>query len=330
MSYLSGAMNLSDVLKSSPEKRDQIRELTALNPVWNLKLLVLLGMWIVAGWAIVSTDSLAVRIPAWLVIGMVIHSFAIFLHESVHKTLFKNAFLNRWVGFLCGVPALIAVAGYRAVHLPHHANTRTPEDPDEMLIEGTPPWLARVGLYLWLIGGGPYYVFLHVPFKGFMITDAKTRREMIVEYTLIYAVLAGVIYAAYSAGRMDLFIDLWLIPAAVALVLVNLRGASEHIMCVASDDFTDSRTVTSNYVTSFAMNNLNYHLEHHLVPRMPWYNLKRFHAMMLDEYGPAKSHIRKSYVSFLAELIIKGPLGEETWHLDGVAEAAGSEAAVTR
>lgn len=96
-------------------------------------------------------------------------------------------------------------------------------------------------------------------------------------------------------------------------------------MCVASDDFTDSRTVTSNAVTSFAMNNLNYHLEHHLVPRMPWYNLKRFHAMMLDEYEPAKSHIRKSYVSFLVELIIKGPLGEETWHLRSMAEAAGSE-----
>ena len=178
-------MNLGDVLKSAPEKRDQIRELTTLNAAWNLKLLVLLGMWVVAGWAIVSTDSLAVRVPAWLVIGMVIHSFAIFLHESVHGVLFKNAFLNRWVGFLCGVPALITVA--------------------------------------------------------------KTRREMIVEYTLIYTVFAGVIYAAYSAGRMDLFIDLWLIPAAVALVLVNLRGASEHIMCVASDDFTDSRTVTSNY-----------------------------------------------------------------------------------
>jgi fatty acid desaturase len=55
------------------------------------------------------------------------------------------------------------------------------------------------------------------------------------------------------------------------------------------------------------------------VPRIPWYNLKRFHAMMLDEYGPAKSHIRKSYFSFLAELIIKGPLGEETWHLHGMA-----------
>ena len=321
LGYPADAMNLADVLKASPEKRDQLRELTALKPLWNLKILVLLGMWILAGWAIVSSDLLVVRIPAWIVIGMVIHSFAIFLHESVHGLLFKNAFLNRWVGFLCGVPALIAVAGYRAIHLPHHAHTRTPEDPDEMLVEGTPPWLARIGLYLWLIGGGPYYIFLHVPFKGFMITDSKTRREMVVEYTLIYAVLAGVIYAAYSAGRMDLFFNLWLIPAAVALVLVNLRGAAEHIMCVADDDFTDSRTVTSNRAISFAMNNLNYHLEHHLVARVPWYNLKRFHAIMRDEYAAANSHIRKSYVSFIVELIIKGPLGEETWHRRGLADS---------
>lgn len=309
-------MKLSDVLEAQPEKREQIRQLTVLNPIWNLKILFLVGLWIVAGWAIVSTDSLAVRVPAWIAIGMVIHSLAIFLHESVHGILFRNAFLNRWVGFLCGVPALISVAAYRAVHVPHHAKTRTPEDPDEMLIEGMPSWLARIGLYFWLVGGGPYYVFLHLPFKGFMITDAKTRREMIIEYTLIFTILASVIYAAYSSGRMDLFIDLWVIPAAVALVLVNLRGASEHVMCVASDDFTDSRTVTSSRVISFAMNNLNYHLEHHLVPRIPWYNLKRFHAIMRDDYGPAKSHVRKSYVAFLAELVIKGPLGEETWHLD--------------
>ena len=211
--------------------------------------------------------------------------------------------------------SLISLAAYRAIHIPHHAKTRTPEDPDELLIEGMPPWAARIGLYFWLIGGGPYYVFLHVPIKGFVITDAKTRREMIVEYTLIFAALAGVAYAAYSSGRMDLLIDLWLVPAAVALVLVNLRGASEHVMCVASDDFTGSRTVVSNRVISFAMNNLNYHVEHHLVPRIPWYNLRRFHAIMLDSYRPAKSHIGKSYASFLAELIIKGPLGEETWHL---------------
>lgn len=311
-------MNLSDVLKAQPEKRAQIRELTVIKPVWNLKILVLVGIWILAGWAILSTDSLFVRIPAWITIGMVIHSLVIFLHESVHGILFKNAFLNRWVGFLCGVPALISVAAYRAIHLPHHANTRTPEDPDEMLIEGMPPWLARIGLYFWLLGGGPYYVFLHLPIKGFMITDAKTRREMVLEYSLILAALAGVTYAAFASGRMDLFINLWLIPAAFALALVNLRGAAEHIMCVATDDFTDSRTVTSNRIISFAMNNLNYHLEHHLVPRMPWYNLRRFHALMLDDYGPAKSHVRKSYVVFLAEVIVKGPLGKETWHVDAV------------
>ena len=89
------------------------------------------------------------------------------------------------------------------------------------------------------------------------------------------------------------------------------KNPAEHILCPAVDDFTNSRTVTSNRVVSFAMNNLNYHLEHHLVPRMPWYNLKRFHAMMRPTYGEANAVICNSYGSFLAELIRKGPLGEE-------------------
>lgn len=313
--------SLKTMLADHPEKRAELRALTSIQPVWNLKMVVLLAIWVAAGWAILATDSLWVRVPAWFVIGAVIHSFAIFMHEACHGILFENRFLNRWVGWLAGLPALVPVSAYGSVHLTHHAHTKTEEDPDELMYPDMPQIQGRLGILVWLLVGGPYYIGLHVPFFSLKLARPAERVKILVEYALTAAVVGGLYLWATHAGRVELLFELWLIPGAFALALVNLRGAAEHILCRADNPLTDTRTVTSNRLVSFAMNNLNYHLEHHLVARVPWYNLPRMHAMMKELYAPHDVHLRSSYLAFLAELLWKGPLDLETWHLEGDARA---------
>lgn len=321
VSYQRAVMTLGEILARNPELRGALRELTMIRPVWNLKLLVLAAIWVGCGAAILATDSLWIRVPAWFAIGAVIHSFAIFLHEACHGILFESRFWNRWVGWLCGLPALISMSAYKSVHLTHHAHTKQEADPDELMWPDMPELQGRVGILVWLLVGGPYYVLFHVPFFGLRLAASKLRREILVEYALIALIAGGITSGAITAGRVDLIIDLWAIPAGFALGLVNLRGAAEHILCKADDAFSDSRTVTSNRLVSFAMNNLNYHLEHHLVPRVPWYNLPQMHARMQPHYAALDVHVRKSYLAFLAEVLVKGPLDIETWHLSGEARA---------
>ncbi|MBI2089732.1 MAG: fatty acid desaturase [Deltaproteobacteria bacterium] len=55
--------------------------------------------------------------------------------------------------------------------------------------------------------------------------------------------------------------------------------------------------------------NLNYHLEHHLYPSMPWYNLPRLHALLQDNYRQAGSFIYKSYMKFLWDAFRAGVHG---------------------
>jgi fatty acid desaturase len=45
-----------------------------------------------------------------------------------------------------------------------------------------------------------------------------------------------------------------------------------------------TRTVTSNRVVSILMCNLNYHLEHHTFPGIPWYHLPLLHGLLAPEY----------------------------------------------
>ena len=70
-----------------------------------------------------------------------------------------------------------------------------------------------------------------------------------------------------------------------------------------------TRTVTSNAFVSFFMCNLNYHLEHHLFPAMPWYHLPRLHRLLQDDYRKAGSVVYRSYVRFIWDAVNTGPYG---------------------
>jgi fatty acid desaturase len=57
------------------------------------------------------------------------------------------------------------------------------------------------------------------------------------------------------------------------------------------------------------MCNLNYHLEHHLFPAVPWYNLPRLHALLAGQYRRAGAYVHRSYLGFLWEAARAGVHG---------------------
>ena len=65
--------------------------------------------------------------------------------------------------------------------------------------------------------------------------------------------------------------------------------------------FTSARTVVSNKFVSFFMCNLNYHLEHHLFPGVPCYNLPKVHALLSNTYRQTGSSVYHGYTDFLAD-----------------------------
>jgi fatty acid desaturase len=81
------------------------------------------------------------------------------------------------------------------------------------------------------------------------------------------------------------------------------------MMTVPGHPLTQTRTVTSNRVLSFFNLNLNYHIEHHLFPSMPWYNLPKLHALLQDEYREAGSSIYRSYLRFVLDAFRVGVHG---------------------
>lgn len=94
----------------------------------------------------------------------------------------------------------------------------------------------------------------------------------------IYATLAylghGYVYLAWVLANATTF-----------SLFVRLRSIAEHAVTDSTDDpFHNTRTTQANLFArlTVAPHHVNYHLEHHLLPTVPHYNLPRMHAMLRE------------------------------------------------
>jgi len=252
--------------------------------------------------------SWLVRIPGYLVIGTAIHAMAVLTHEASHYSMFRSRFWDRWVGFLMGAPVFVSHTAYRVLHADHHRYTRDEGDPDEFANVTKSRFLLSLVFYSWLIIGTPVYL-IHVVATAMKIGTWKDRFDIMFEYVLLIAMFGGAYLLARHYGRMDLILHCWALPMIIAMVFGNVRSWAEHTMTIPGDPLTRTRTVRSNRLVSFLMCNLNYHLEHHLCPGIPWYNLPRMHELMLDDYRRANSFVYHSYLRFLWDAFRHGVHG---------------------
>lgn len=282
------------------EKRAVIRELHRLKPTWNLIGLVFVALWFAGGVLVLAVSGWPLHLAGYAVIGVAIHGLGNLMHEAIHGNLFRNRRLDRLVGFVAGIPALFSVTAYRVTHLIHHRHNRTKLDPDELTNLTTDRHLLSLAFYSWIVVGVVLYL-LHVPITALRRGRRRERAAIVAEYLFIAGLYASIFAVAAHYHASGLVVQLWVIPLLFAAVFVNVRGWAEHMMTVPGHPLTQSRTITSNRLLSFLNINLNYHLEHHLFPAMPWYNLPRLHALLQDEYREAGASIYRSYLRFLRD-----------------------------
>jgi len=308
------ALGFQWVRSLDPGLRASIRDLHRLRPVWNLVILFYLALWVAAGLVVLQSPGWPTRLACYAVIGTAIHSLAILMHEAIHSTLFRRRRLDRWAGFLLGMPALFSMTAYKVAHLVHHRHTRTGLDPDDFANVSPSRTLRSLVFYAWLFVGMLAYL-VHVPLGALRLGRPRDRMAVVLEYALMALVYGGLFWLASSLGRRDVVIQVWLIPLAVAIAFGNARSWAEHALTDPTHPLTQTRTITSNRFTSFLMCNLNYHLEHHLFPGVPWYNLPRVHALLREEYRSAGAFVHRSYLRYLIEAAKVGVNGRTSTDL---------------
>ena len=290
------------------EKKAAIRELTKLQPRWNFIILMYLGIWLVAAILMAVWPSWPIQLAGSLLIGLAIHGMFNFMHEGIHGNLFRNKRADRAIAFLMGIPSLSSSTTYRIIHLQHHRYNRTEKDPNELMNVSENKRLLSIVFYLALLGGLQLMIMVS-PFVGWKYADKQTKRAIILEYLFIVGFFAALFFWASQSGYLNHLWRFWGIPVLIAALMGNVRSWAEHLLTIPGHPLTQSRTVTSNKLFSFLLTNSNYHLEHHLVPGMPWYNLPKLHSLMQEDYLKAGAFNYKSYWQFMWDAVRIGVHG---------------------
>jgi len=111
---------------------------------------------------------------------------------------------------------------------------------------------------------------------AFSYATSKERQKIIIEYGLL-----GTTYAlVWLALPHQLLLQVWIIPLVIVAYMVNIRGFTQHGMTDASDPLLASRSIKASRAIAFCLLNENYHLEHHIFPEVPSYNLASLHRLI--------------------------------------------------
>jgi fatty acid desaturase len=280
------------------------KELLTLNPA--LTWVYLLVEWgLIIGTAILTEyfSHPAVYLASVIVIGSRQHALGFHYHEACHGLLFRNRKWNDRVGVLCmGWPLFVDLAPYRNTHLRHHANTNTSNDPD--WVDNQPEQLksARGFLQKFVVLSG-FDRKLGRALGLFLKKDTQGKKDSKLlkygYYMLLFAALA-------FFSLLEEFFLYWLVPFIFYLLpVMRFRGISEHWATCNSDSLTSTRTVIVSRLTQFLLypKNTNFHLEHHLFPHIPFYNLPRAHAILMrDDIYRTNAHITRGLRGLFREI----------------------------
>jgi fatty acid desaturase len=262
----------------------------------------------------------AVFVGAVILVGGRQLALAVAMHEAAHGTLFRSRWCNEVLAdWLCARPVWSDVARYRTHHLGHHAHTGTDRDPDLGLALAEPmprgslvrklardisglSGLRRVlgllaidaELLVYDVGGSPR----RAPVRGARHHVGALARNIwrpLLANALLFAVLA-------LAGQAWVF-TVWAVAYLTMFSLVlRVRSLAEHACTErTADQLLNTRTTHATWLArmTFAPLHVNYHLEHHLLPTVPYWLLPQLHRRLADADALPSQSVARGYLHVL-------------------------------
>ncbi len=253
--------------------------------------------------------------PSWIAVPAFVLGFAvlggrhlglaILHHEAAHRTLFKTRWLNDAVGdWLCARPTWNDLRKYRAHHFIHHRRTNQPDDPDLSLIQPFPTTRASLARKFRrdIVGlTGIKYLF------GRALMDAGILKWTVANelvwlprdgrrwwsYPYEFVKNAGgmlltnaLLFATCRASGHSWLYFVWVLSYVTPFPLfLRIRSIAEHAGTERGRDmFRNTRTTHAGFLAraTVAPIRVNFHIEHHVLPSVPYYRLPRMHRMLRE------------------------------------------------
>jgi fatty acid desaturase len=231
-------------------------------------------------------------------------------HECGHGTAFRTRWMNGVLYQIASFMLMRNPVTWRWSHARHHTDTIIVGRDAEIAVM-RPPDLLR--LVLNFVGIFDAYFSM-----GKLIRNAAGKldaeeKSFIPETEQPKAVTAARIHMAiYGATlALALFLGSWLplmliglprLYGAWHMVLVGLLqhgGLADNVV----DHRLNSRTVYMNPISRFIYLNMNYHVEHHMFPMVPYHALPRLHELIKHDLPAANPSMWHAYKEMIPVII---------------------------
>lgn len=211
-------------------------------------------------------------------------------HEAGHGTAFRTDWMNVALYEIASFMVMRESTVWRWSHTRHHSDTIIVGRDPEIAVP-RPPDIGAIVLSFLGVRGYPRYfkhILLHafgrntedertyIPESEFPIIYTKARVYVAIYFgVIVTAVLMGNILPLLLVGGVHIF-GSWLM---VIYGLTQHAGLAENVL----DHRLNCRTVYMNGLNRYLYWNMNYHVEHHMFPLVPYHALPELHELVKDD-----------------------------------------------
>ncbi len=214
-------------------------------------------------------------------------------HECGHRTAFKTKWMNDAVYQIACFMVMREPEIWRWSHTRHHTDTiivgRDPE-----IITPRPPDVVSLLLNVFSLKNAAIFLgklFVHA---GGRLADEEmtfvpeSERRKVYRTARIYLAIYALVIVACVGFRSILPAMLIGLPSLYGGWLQLYFGVTQHLGLAEDvlDHRLNSRTITMNPIFRFIYWNMNYHVEHHLFPLIPYHALPRLHEKIKADCPP--------------------------------------------
>ena len=236
-------------------------------------------------------------------------------HECGHKLAFKSRRLNEIFYHITSFMYNYEPIRWRWSHHHHHTYTLHTKKYYDHEIQITKPTDLFFVLMIHLPGGNIFtFLFTHIEtikhafgFTSVVMKDCIPKEEQpkVRFFARIHIILWLTIIGCSIYFQTWLPILYLLLPFLYGTTLINIIHFIQHagLENNVSDHRLTTRTVKLNIFLSFLSWNMEYHLEHHMFPMVPSYNLKRLHEAVKDQMPKPKNGLWDAYKEIIPAII---------------------------
>ncbi len=309
----AGEVDLKTWYKPNIDKKT-LKELSKRSDIKGLiDVSIFIVALILSGYLCIISWGTLWSIPALLLYGNIFYCKIISIqHETNHETYFKTRALNKFFYHITSLLGGFEAVRWKWSHFHHHTYTIFTHEEVYDYENNSPKPTEPIRFLLNFLPLGPiiniqkirHFTHFEIIKHSFgiitpvvNITVPEKEIKKIINSSRLYVGFWLIIILSSIFFKTWLPIIMLILPPFYGNTILMICGMTQHAGLAdnVKDHRKSTRTVIMNPFFSFLYSNMEYHIEHHIFPKIPCHNLKAFHNVVKDQMPTPRKGIINAY-----------------------------------